>query len=129
MPVKGRIVWVAGPAVKADGMTGARMYEVVRVGKDGLIGEVIKLTGDVAFIQVYENTSGLSPGEPVVGTGLPLSVTLGPGMMGASTTASRGRSTRSQSASGPSSRGASRSLRSLRTRSGTSSPRSRRARR
>jgi V/A-type H+-transporting ATPase subunit A len=82
MPVKGRIVWVAGPAVKADGMTGARMYEVVRVGKDGLIGEVIKLTGDVAFIQVYENTSGLSPGEPVVGTGLPLSVTLGPGMMG-----------------------------------------------
>jgi V/A-type H+-transporting ATPase subunit A len=82
MPVKGRIVWVAGPAVKADGMTGARMYEVVRVGKDGLVGEVIKLTGDVAFIQVYENTSGLSPGEPVVGTGLPLSVTLGPGMMG-----------------------------------------------
>jgi V/A-type H+-transporting ATPase subunit A len=82
MPVKGRIVWVAGPAVKADGMMGARMYEVVRVGKDGLVGEVIKLTGDVAFIQVYENTSGLSPGEPVVGTGLPLSVTLGPGMMG-----------------------------------------------
>ena len=82
MPVKGRIVWVAGPAVKADGMMGARMYEVVRVGKDGLVGEVIKLTGDVAFIQVYENTSGLSPGEPVVGTGLPLSVTLGPGMIG-----------------------------------------------
>ncbi|MDJ0275155.1 MAG: V-type ATP synthase subunit A [Aigarchaeota archaeon] len=82
MPVKGKIVWVAGPAVKADGMMGARMYEVVRVGKDGLVGEVIKLTGDVAFIQVYENTSGLSPGEPVVGTGLPLSVTLGPGMIG-----------------------------------------------
>jgi V/A-type H+-transporting ATPase subunit A len=82
MPVKGRIVWVAGPAVKADGMMGARMYEVVRVGKDGLVGEVIKLTGDVAFVQVYENTSGLSPGEPVVGTGLPLSVTLGPGMIG-----------------------------------------------
>ncbi len=82
MPVKGRIVWVAGPAVKADGMMGARMYEVVRVGKDGLVGEVIKLTGDVAFIQVYENTSGLSPGEPVIGTGLPLSVTLGPGMIG-----------------------------------------------
>jgi V/A-type H+-transporting ATPase subunit A len=82
MPVRGRIIWVAGPAVKADGMMGARMYEVVRVGKDGLVGEVIKLTGDVAFIQVYENTSGLSPGEPVVGTGLPLSVTLGPGMIG-----------------------------------------------
>ncbi|MCX8203967.1 MAG: V-type ATP synthase subunit A, partial [Nitrososphaeria archaeon] len=82
MPVKGRIVWIAGPAVKADGMMGARMYEVVRVGKEGLVGEVIKLTGDVAFIQVYENTSGLSPGEPVEGTGAPLSVTLGPGMIG-----------------------------------------------
>ncbi|MCS7094414.1 MAG: V-type ATP synthase subunit A [Thaumarchaeota archaeon] len=82
MPAKGRIVWIAGPAVKADGMMGAKMYEVVRVGKEGLVGEVIKLTGDVAFVQVYENTSGLSPGEPVVGTGAPLSVNLGPGMMG-----------------------------------------------
>ncbi|MEN3047241.1 MAG: V-type ATP synthase subunit A [Candidatus Caldarchaeales archaeon] len=82
MPVKGRIVWIAGPAVKADGMMGAKMYEVVRVGKEKLVGEVIKLTGDVAFIQVYENTSGLSPGEPVEGTGAPLSVTLGPGMIG-----------------------------------------------
>ncbi|MCS6787835.1 MAG: V-type ATP synthase subunit A, partial [Aigarchaeota archaeon] len=82
MPAKGRIVWIAGPAVKADGMMGARMYEVVRVGREGLVGEVIKLTGDVAFVQVYENTSGLSPGEPVVGTGAPLSVNLGPGMVG-----------------------------------------------
>ena len=82
MTVRGKIVWIAGPAVKADGMMGARMYEMVYVGRERLIGEVIKLTGDTAFVQVYENTSGLSPGEPVVGTGQPLSVTLGPGMIG-----------------------------------------------
>ncbi len=82
MAVKGRIIWIAGPAVKADGMMGAKMYEMVYVGNERLIGEVIKLTGDTAFIQVYENTSGLTPGEPVLGTGLPLSVTLGPGMIG-----------------------------------------------
>lgn len=82
MVVKGKIIWVAGPAVKADGMLGAKMYETVYVGEEGLIGEVIKLTGDTAFIQVYENTSGLSPGEPVEGTGQPLSLTLGPGMLG-----------------------------------------------
>ena len=82
MPPKGRIIWVAGPAVRADGMMGAKMYETVYVGEEKLIGEIIKLTGDVAFIQVYENTSGLKPGEPVVATGLPLSVSLGPGMIG-----------------------------------------------
>ncbi|MCS7142703.1 MAG: V-type ATP synthase subunit A [Aigarchaeota archaeon] len=82
MSGKGRVIWVAGPAVKADGMMGAKMYETVYVGEAGVIGEVIKLTGDVAFIQVYENTSGLTPGEPVTRTGLPLSVTLGPGMIG-----------------------------------------------
>jgi len=69
---KGRIVWVSGPAVKADGMSAAKMYETVEVGESKLIGEVIRLTGDVAFIQVYESTSGLKPGEPVVGTGQPL---------------------------------------------------------
>jgi V/A-type H+-transporting ATPase subunit A len=82
MTVRGKIVWIAGPAVKADGMMGAKMYEMVYVGRERLVGEVIKLTGDTAFIQVYENTSGLSPGEPVIGTGQPLSVTLGPGMIG-----------------------------------------------
>ncbi|HIQ29767.1 MAG TPA: V-type ATP synthase subunit A [Candidatus Caldiarchaeum subterraneum] len=82
MPPKGRIIWVAGPAVRADGMMGAKMYETVYVGEERLIGEIIKLTGDIAFIQVYENTSGLKPGEPVVATGLPLSVSLGPGMIG-----------------------------------------------
>ncbi len=82
MPPKGRIIWVAGPAVRADGMMGAKMYETVYVGEERLIGEIIKLTGDIAFIQVYENTSGLKPGEPVIATGLPLSVALGPGMIG-----------------------------------------------
>jgi V/A-type H+-transporting ATPase subunit A len=82
MAAKGRIVWVSGPAVKADGMADAKMYETVSVGDAKLIGEVIRLTGDVAFIQVYESTSGLKPGEPVVGTGNPLSVLLGPGIIG-----------------------------------------------
>ena len=58
------------------------MYETVTVGNSKLIGEVIRLTGDVAFIQVYESTSGLKPGEPVIGTGNPLSVMLGPGIIG-----------------------------------------------
>lgn len=82
MVAQGRIVWVSGPAVKADGMSDAKMYETVTVGDAKLIGEVIRLTGDVAFIQVYESTSGLKPGEPVVGTGNPLSVLLGPGIIG-----------------------------------------------
>ena len=82
MTVEGRIVWVSGPAVRADGMAAAKMYETVTVGNAKLIGEVIRLTGDVAFIQVYESTSGLTPGEPVVGTGNPLSVLLGPGIIG-----------------------------------------------
>jgi V/A-type H+-transporting ATPase subunit A len=63
-------------------MSAAKMFETVEVGDSKLIGEVIRLTGDVAFIQVYESTSGLRPGEPVVGTGQPLSVLLGPGIIG-----------------------------------------------
>jgi len=82
MAAQGRIVWVSGPAVRADGMSEAKMYETVSVGDAKLIGEVIRLTGDVAFIQVYESTSGLKPGEPVIGTGNPLSVFLGPGIIG-----------------------------------------------
>jgi len=82
MAAQGRIVWVSGPAVRADGMSNAKMYETVTVGNSKLVGEVIRLTGDVAFIQVYESTSGLKPGEPVVGTGNPLSVLLGPGIIG-----------------------------------------------
>ena len=82
MVSKGRIVWVSGPAVRADGMSSTKMYETVEVGESKLIGEVLRLTGDIAFIQVYESTSGLKPGEPVVGTGQPLSVLLGPGIIG-----------------------------------------------
>lgn len=82
MSVKGKIEWISGPAVKASGMSAAKMYEVVAVGEEKLIGEVIKLTGDIGFVQVYESTSGLRPGEPVTGTGQPLSTTLGPGMIG-----------------------------------------------
>jgi V/A-type H+-transporting ATPase subunit A len=79
---KGKIVWVSGPAVRADGMSSTKMYETIEVGESKLIGEVLRLTGDTAFIQVYESTSGLRPGEPVVGTGQPLSVLLGPGIIG-----------------------------------------------
>ena len=82
MVAQGKIVWISGPAVRANGMADAKMYETVSVGEAKLIGEVIRLTGDVAFIQVYESTSGLKPGEPVVGTGNPLSVFLGPGIIG-----------------------------------------------
>jgi len=63
-------------------MAAAKMYEVTQVGEEKLVGEVIKLTGDIAFVQVYESTSGLRPGEPVLGTGQPLSTSLGPGMIG-----------------------------------------------
>ncbi len=82
MVVQGKVIWISGPAVKAEGMAAAKMYETVEVGEARMVGEIIRLTGDVAFVQVYESTSGLRPGEPVYGTGLPLSVSLGPGMMG-----------------------------------------------
>ena len=82
MVAKGKILWISGPAVKAEGMSEAKMYETVEVGEDKIVGEIIRLTGDVAFVQVYESTSNLKPGEPVMGTGEPLSVTCGPGMMG-----------------------------------------------
>jgi V/A-type H+-transporting ATPase subunit A len=82
LPVRGKIEWISGPAVKASGMAAAKMYEVAQVGEEKLVGEVIKLTGDIAFVQVYESTSGLRPGEPVLGTGQPLSTSLGPGMIG-----------------------------------------------
>lgn len=72
---------IAGPAVIANDMYGAKMYDIVRVGKEGLVGEIIRLDGNTAFVQVYEDTAGLTVGEPVVTTGLPLSVELGPGML------------------------------------------------
>jgi len=78
---KARIVKVAGPVVVAEGMTGARMYDVVRVGGLSLIGEIVELHGDLASIQVYEETGGMGPGEEVVNTEAPLSVELGPGLI------------------------------------------------
>ena len=78
---QGKIVKVAGPVVVAEGMTGARMYDVVRVGDLNLIGEIVELHGDLASIQVYEETTGMGPGEPVIDTEAPLSVELGPGLI------------------------------------------------
>ena len=79
---KGTIKKVAGPLVIAQGMRDANMFDVVRVSDQRLIGEIIEIHGDEASIQVYEETSGLKPGEPVESTGLPMSVELGPGLMG-----------------------------------------------
>jgi len=75
------IIKVSGPLVVADNMQSAKMYEVVRVGKEALVGEVIRLVGTTAFIQVYEETAGVGPGEPVKLTGKTLSVELGPGLL------------------------------------------------
>ncbi len=78
---KGTIKKVAGPLVVAEGMRDANMFDVVRVSEQRLIGEIIEIHGDQASIQVYEETSGLGPGEPVESTGAPLSVELGPGLI------------------------------------------------
>jgi V/A-type H+-transporting ATPase subunit A len=78
----GRIETIAGPVVKCSGLPSVRMYEVVRVGKQQLIGEVIEVAQDEFTAQVYEETSGVAPGEPVVSTGDSLSVELGPGLLG-----------------------------------------------
>lgn len=78
---QGTIVKVTGPLVIAEGMKDANMFDVVRVSDKRLIGEIIEMHGDKASIQVYEETAGLGPGEPVVSTGYPLSVELGPGLL------------------------------------------------
>ena len=78
---QGKIVKVAGPVVVAENMSGAKMYDVVRVGHANLIGEIVELRGGNASIQVYEDTVGVGPGEPVTNTGAPLSVELGPGLI------------------------------------------------
>ncbi|MFO8015763.1 MAG: V-type ATP synthase subunit A [Candidatus Woesearchaeota archaeon] len=77
---RGTLYRIAGPVVVAKGLK-ARMYDVVRVGKEKLMGEVIQITEDSTVIQVYEDTSGIKPGEPVLNTGIPLAVQLGPGML------------------------------------------------
>ncbi|GEM87239.1 V-type ATP synthase subunit A [Meiothermus granaticius] len=77
----GVIKKIAGPAVIAENLEGAKMFDIVRVGNEKLVGEIIRLDGDTAFVQVYEDTNGLQVGEPVVSTQLPLAVELGPGML------------------------------------------------
>lgn len=78
---EGKIIRISGPVVEAKGMRGSRMYDVVRVGDENLIGEIIRLNEDIATIQVYEETTGLKPGEKVISTGSPLSAELGPGLL------------------------------------------------
>ena len=80
MSTEGVIYRVAGPVVTATGIS-PRMYDVVHVGNEKLMGEVIKIVGDYSIIQVYEDTTGIKPGEPVTNTGLPLAVELGPGLL------------------------------------------------
>lgn len=82
MIIEGKIIKIAGPVIVADGMRGSQMHEMVKVGNQKLIGEIIELEGDTATIQVYEETAGIKPGEVVESTGGPLSVELGPGVMG-----------------------------------------------
>jgi V/A-type H+-transporting ATPase subunit A len=77
----GTVTWINGPVVRARGSRQISMLELVEVGEDHLVGEVIGLEGDTITIQVYEETSGMRPGAPVYGTGMPLSVELGPGLL------------------------------------------------
>lgn len=78
-PVSRLLLLTSIAVVVAENMSGSKMYELVKVGWDKLVGEIIKLEGDTASIQCYEDTSGLTVGDPVLRTGSPLSVELGPG--------------------------------------------------
>ncbi len=80
--ITGNIIKIAGPVIVGNDMKGTQMHEMVKVGNDKLIGEIIELEGDTATIQVYEETAGMKPGEPIESTGGPLSVELGPGIIG-----------------------------------------------
>jgi V/A-type H+-transporting ATPase subunit A len=77
----GTVTWISGPVIRARGSRKVGMMELVQVGEERLVGEVIGLDGDTITVQVYEETSGMKPGSPVYGTGLPLSVELGPGLL------------------------------------------------
>ena len=77
----GKIIKVSGPLVVAEGLSHANMFDVVRVGRDRLIGEIIEMRGDRASIQVYEETAGIGYGDEVITTGAPLSVELAPGLI------------------------------------------------
>ena len=76
------VIWVSGPVMRSSGGDVLAMYETVEVGAARLIGEVIALDGEVATLQIYEDTGGIRPGDPVVGQGAPLSVEIGPGLLG-----------------------------------------------
>ena len=78
---KGEIRWISGSVVIAHGINNVEMGEIVEVGEEGLIGEVIRIIGDEFTVEIYENTSGLKPGEPVVATGKRLVAELGPGLL------------------------------------------------
>lgn len=78
----GKIERVSGPLVVASGLSRAKMFDIVKVGTEGIVGEIIEMRGDLAYIQAYESTEGLRPGDEVVSTGRPLSVELGPGLLG-----------------------------------------------
>lgn len=78
----GQVKRVNGPVIEVMGITDAMMYELVRVSDENLIGEIIKLENETAIVQVYENTTGIAPGDPVYGAGIELSLELGPGMIG-----------------------------------------------
>src|SRR5258706_14851912 len=77
----GTITWINGPVIRAQGSRKINMLDVVEVGEERLIGEVIGLSGDTITIQVYEETSGMKPGAPIYTTGLPLSLELAPGLL------------------------------------------------
>lgn len=79
--MKGTISGVSGPTVTAKGMQWAKMHTTVFVGKDGLLGEIVKIRGKEATVQVYEDTTGLSIGEEIVSHGKPLTIRLGPGLL------------------------------------------------
>src|SRR6187431_2392599 len=77
----GKITWISGPVVRARGSRHVGMLELVEVGEERLVGEVIGLRGDIMTVQVYEETAGMQTGAPIFGTGLPLSVELAPGLI------------------------------------------------
>jgi V/A-type H+-transporting ATPase subunit A len=81
MSITGRLIKISGPVVQAEGVSGLEMYELAMVGDAEIIGEVVRVEGDKATIQVYEETGGLKVGEKVTGSGLPLAVELGPGLL------------------------------------------------
>jgi V/A-type H+-transporting ATPase subunit A len=78
----GKVKRVSGPVIHATGITDAEMMELIYAGESRLVGEVVKLNGSSAVIQIYENTTGIAPGDNIYGSGHPLSVELGPGLIG-----------------------------------------------